>query len=132
MLQHFIFTLAAVLLSTTATAIDFKQWKECTPCLAAGYGWCPIRRMCGGFANRKCTGDERDFSKTAAEMEKENEVKQQEKESQANSDVVEIETGIGEFESKLATFEVSLVKCKFGAFAFVMQMLLCRQTTAQQ
>lgn len=28
----------------------FKALKTCSECTAAGYGWCPLRRMCGGFA----------------------------------------------------------------------------------
>ena len=26
----------------------------CRKCVNSGYGWCPIKNMCGGFANRKC------------------------------------------------------------------------------
>jgi len=32
----------------------FKALKTCSECTAAGYGWCPLRRMCGGFANKEC------------------------------------------------------------------------------
>jgi len=32
----------------------FKALKTCSECTAAGYGWCPVRRMCGGFANKEC------------------------------------------------------------------------------
>lgn len=32
----------------------FKTLKTCTACIGAGYGWCPVRRMCGGFANKEC------------------------------------------------------------------------------
>jgi hypothetical protein len=32
----------------------FKALKTCSDCTAAGYGWCPLRRMCGGFANKEC------------------------------------------------------------------------------
>ena len=31
--------------------------KGCKACVAAGYGWCPIKLMCGGFANRNCPED---------------------------------------------------------------------------
>lgn len=31
--------------------------KGCKACVAAGYGWCPIKLICGGFANRKCPDD---------------------------------------------------------------------------
>merc|ERR1711871_33736 len=58
--------LLVVLLLATTEAIDFKQYKNCKSCLAAGYGWCPIRRMCGGFANRECRGDETDTRADAA------------------------------------------------------------------
>ena len=70
-----IFTaLAAVLLfSCTANAINFKQWKDCKSCTDAGYGWCPIRRMCGGFANRNCRGDHTDKVKTDEEIAEEKE-----------------------------------------------------------
>jgi len=37
----------------------FKGLKTCPDCIAAGYGWCSIRRMCGGFANRECGEGER-------------------------------------------------------------------------
>ena len=80
----------------------------------AGYGWCPIRRMCGGFANRKCTGDHRDHSKTEAEVAVEEQQQQeaaaQRKLDAANSDVVEIIGGEQEFNDKLSGFHVSLVK----------------------
>jgi protein disulfide-isomerase-like protein len=101
-------------LSAVVGAINFKQWKECQPCLDAGYGWCPIRRMCGGFANRKCTGDYRDKSKTPEEVAKEEKDKEEEASrrrlEQVNSPVVEIEGGIKEFDEKLSGFHVSLVK----------------------
>jgi hypothetical protein len=45
----------------TDMSSTFKELKTCKDCLAAGYGWCPIRRMCGGFANQQCSGDSRDF-----------------------------------------------------------------------
>jgi hypothetical protein len=33
---------------------EFKRLKTCGDCIEAGYGWCPVRRMCGGFANKEC------------------------------------------------------------------------------
>lgn len=32
----------------------FASFKTCTACIGAGYGWCPLRRKCGGFANKEC------------------------------------------------------------------------------
>jgi len=32
----------------------FATFKTCTACTNAGYGWCPMRRKCGGFANKEC------------------------------------------------------------------------------
>ena len=37
----------------------FAKLKSCTACVAAGYGWCPIKRKCGGFANKECGEGER-------------------------------------------------------------------------
>lgn len=39
----------------------FASIESCKECLDAGYGWCPIRRRCGGFANKKCRGDDTDM-----------------------------------------------------------------------
>ena len=36
------------------SAVDFKQYQTCENCIDAGFGWCPIRRICGGFANTQC------------------------------------------------------------------------------
>ena len=67
--------------------------------------------MCGGFANRQCTGDHRDKSKTADETEIENQQKQEaQKAAQveaANSDVIEITDGNI---AQLSNVQVSLVK----------------------
>eukprot|EP00754_Rhynchopus_humris_P010635 Rhum_TRINITY_DN14164_c5_g2::Rhum_TRINITY_DN14164_c5_g2_i1::g.69041::m.69041/K09584/PDIA6, TXNDC7; protein disulfide-isomerase A6 len=38
----------------TAEAVDFASYMTCTDCIDAGFGWCPIRRTCGGFANQEC------------------------------------------------------------------------------
>jgi protein disulfide-isomerase-like protein len=106
--------LTVLALVTTTQAIDFKQWRDCSSCLDAGYGWCPIRRMCGGFANRKCTGDHRDKSKTdeetAVETQQKQEAEQQRRLEAAASDVVEIEGGLDDFNTQLAEIHVSLVK----------------------
>jgi thiol-disulfide isomerase/thioredoxin len=32
----------------------FAQWTDCESCVSAGHGWCPIKKICGGFANREC------------------------------------------------------------------------------
>ena len=40
-----------------------KQWKDCS-CTDAGYRWCPIRKICSGFANRNCRSDHTDKVKT--------------------------------------------------------------------
>jgi len=32
----------------------FAKLKTCSACIGAGYGWCPLRRRCGGFANKEC------------------------------------------------------------------------------
>jgi protein disulfide-isomerase A6 len=47
------------LLSSTTHAIDFSKYKTCKDCTKAGFGWCSIRRICGGFANQECGEGER-------------------------------------------------------------------------
>lgn len=37
----------------------FAKLRDCSSCTAAGYGWCPNLRKCGGFANKKCGIGER-------------------------------------------------------------------------
>lgn len=37
----------------------FATFRSCTACVAAGYGWCPMQRKCGGFASKTCDTDER-------------------------------------------------------------------------
>ena len=32
----------------------FAKLRDCTSCVGAGYGWCPMQRKCGGFANQQC------------------------------------------------------------------------------
>ena len=32
----------------------YAKLRTCGACIGAGYGWCPNRRKCGGFANREC------------------------------------------------------------------------------
>lgn len=46
---------------------EFKKYRTCESCVGAGWGWCPIRRMCGGFANKHCTGTESDLAEGEAE-----------------------------------------------------------------
>jgi protein disulfide-isomerase-like protein len=97
-----------------AARIDFKQYKSCQPCLDAGYGWCPIRRMCGGFANKKCTGDFRDFVKTeaetAAQATREADERAARAAAEADSKVVSITKGADEFDRVLGGMDVALVK----------------------
>jgi len=33
---------------------EFDRLRTCDSCVAAGYGWCPNLRRCGGFANKRC------------------------------------------------------------------------------
>ena len=86
------FIAIATLLICVTNAINFKQWKDCKSCTGAGYGWCPIRRMCGGFANRNCRGDHTDKAKTDEEVaEEEAEERRRakaEREAEADSDVI--------------------------------------------
>ena len=37
----------------------FAKLRTCEACVAAGYGWCPNRRKCGGFATEGCGEGER-------------------------------------------------------------------------
>ena len=37
----------------------FAKLRTCKACVAAGYGWCPNRRKCGGFATEGCGEGER-------------------------------------------------------------------------
>ena len=46
--------LVAAAIVGTAEAVDFASYMTCTDCVDAGFGWCPIRRTCGGFANTEC------------------------------------------------------------------------------
>merc|ERR1711916_156564 len=46
-------TTVVVLANTVEGRINFAQWKDCESCVGAGYGWCTIRRICGGFANKQ-------------------------------------------------------------------------------
>merc|ERR1719378_1859906 len=32
----------------------FAKYTTCTSCVGDGYGWCTIKRKCGGFANKQC------------------------------------------------------------------------------
>ena len=43
----------------------FAQYTTCGACVGAGYGWCPNRRKCGGFANKECGTGERYVSEYA-------------------------------------------------------------------
>jgi len=39
-----------------------ELFKHCGPCTEAGHGWCPLRRVCGGFANKSCRRDHTDVA----------------------------------------------------------------------
>ena len=39
---------------TTDMRAVFAKLRDCSSCVGAGYGWCPMQRKCGGFANREC------------------------------------------------------------------------------
>ena len=92
-----------------AEAINFKQWKNCKDCTDAGYGWCPIRRMCGGFANRNCRGDETDVVKTDDELAEEAEAeKRRAEEENKGSDVIALTDD--NFETEIAKYKVALVE----------------------
>eukprot|EP01064_Diplonema_japonicum_P038115 TRINITY_DN9129_c0_g1_i1.p2 TRINITY_DN9129_c0_g1~~TRINITY_DN9129_c0_g1_i1.p2 ORF type:complete len:196 (+),score=53.11 TRINITY_DN9129_c0_g1_i1:45-590(+) len=45
--------------TTQASGHDFDKFETCRDCIAAGFGWCPIKRICGGFANRECGDGDR-------------------------------------------------------------------------
>ena len=38
----------------TDMSSTFAKLRTCQSCVAAGYGWCPNRRKCGGFATEGC------------------------------------------------------------------------------
>jgi len=68
-----------VLASSTANPTTSSNKKvraksiiSCGKCIANGYGWCPIRRKCGGFLNRKCRGDNTDKAVAAVHPVREN------------------------------------------------------------
>lgn len=109
-----LFVLVGLISGRQSLGINFKKYKDCASCTEDGYGWCPIRRMCGGFANKKCTGDYRDFVKTEAEIEelakKEKEERERRLAEEANSAVVSITKGLDEFETVLSKMDVALVK----------------------
>lgn len=39
---------------STDMSATFAKFRDCSSCVGAGYGWCTIRRMCGGFAAKTC------------------------------------------------------------------------------
>lgn len=45
----------------------FAKYTSCISCVGDGWGWCPIKRRCGGFANKECGIGERYFSETATQ-----------------------------------------------------------------
>ena len=56
--------------SDSSDSVPFHRIKTCQECVESGFGWCPIRRACGGFQNRNCIGDndERDFARARVEV----------------------------------------------------------------
>lgn len=94
--------LLSLALISLVEGIDFKQWKDCKSCLDAGYGWCPIRRICGGFANRNCKGDYTDRSKVEGEEDPPSDHA-----PPADSDVIELNDK--NFASDIAKYPVALV-----------------------
>eukprot|EP00300_Choanocystis_sp_HF-7_P036749 c52651_g1_i1.p1 GENE.c52651_g1_i1~~c52651_g1_i1.p1 ORF type:complete len:313 (+),score=81.66 c52651_g1_i1:38-940(+) len=50
-----------------ASAHDFAKYKDCWSCTGDGWGWCPLARKCGGFANKNCgeKSDERYYREDA-------------------------------------------------------------------
>jgi len=46
--------------SVSSAAVDFASLANCQDCVAAGFGWCPRARVCGGFSNNNCAGGETD------------------------------------------------------------------------
>ena len=98
-----------LLSSSTTEAINFKQWKDCKSCTDAGYGWCPIRRMCGGFANRNCRGDHTDTVKSDEELEDEAEEERRRLAAEnADSDVIALTDA--NFHDELAKHPAALVE----------------------
>lgn len=65
--------IAAVLFAASAAVVsagnpDFAKYKDCWSCTGDGWGWCSIRRICGGFANKECGAkdDERYYREDSA------------------------------------------------------------------
>jgi len=56
-----------VLASVSGEVPNFGTYTDCNSCIGAGYGWCPIRRKCGGFANKVCGSGESYVASPAAE-----------------------------------------------------------------
>ena len=65
--RHLLLALLASLLLPRSTGRTAKtkagNLRSCSACLAAGYGWCPMRQVCGGFANKVCSGTHTDLPK---------------------------------------------------------------------
>lgn len=62
------FLLGVAAVSAQDMRETFKKLTNCWDCTGAGYGWCPIARKCGGFANRDCgeKDDERYYTEATA------------------------------------------------------------------
>eukprot|EP00759_Apiculatamorpha_spiralis_P040167 PhF_6_TR38834/c1_g1_i2/m.58075/K09584/PDIA6, TXNDC7; protein disulfide-isomerase A6 len=78
-----ILILSVVIIPTTF-ALDFSKYKTCQECTKAGFGWCPIRRICGGFANQECGEGERywreDYTPPGQEKQQQQQSKKEEEE----------------------------------------------------
>jgi len=63
--------LSAVLLlsfAVSSAGASFKEMANCQDCVAAGFGWCPKARICGGFQNNNCAGGETDTRRSPEEQ----------------------------------------------------------------
>ena len=63
---------SAALQAANSKKPSAKSIITCKICLKHGYGWCPIRRKCGGFLNRKCRGDHTDKALPAVHAARDN------------------------------------------------------------
>jgi len=60
----------------------FARFHSCKSCITAGYGWCPVRRKCGGFANTNC-GEGDQYFVPGSEPKQQPEKQQKKRKSQA-------------------------------------------------
>eukprot|EP00299_Pterocystis_sp_00344_P011055 c50_g1_i1.p1 GENE.c50_g1_i1~~c50_g1_i1.p1 ORF type:complete len:310 (-),score=60.05 c50_g1_i1:68-997(-) len=66
--MHRFVSLSVLLVVVNAQNPDFAKYKDCWSCTGDGWGWCPIARKCGGFANKNCgeKTDERYYREDSA------------------------------------------------------------------